>query len=120
MTDCSHVSRLGRVLTAATAGVALVVSACGASPSASLSKDLIPVPALESAAWGLRIASSGRTLNPFGVQPSGAPLGTAKIASAEAVAIRQWIHGSGTLTTGPLPDGIFSVIDRAAHFRSHR
>jgi hypothetical protein len=96
----------------------LVVSGCGASPSARISKDLIPVPALQSMAWGLRIASSGRTLNPFGLQPSGAPLGTASIASAEAVAIRQWVHGSGALTTGPLPEGIFSVIDRAAHYRS--
>jgi hypothetical protein len=52
------------------------------------------------------------------VQPSGAPLGTPNIASAKAVAIRQWIHGSGTVTTGPLPEGIFSVIDRAAQYRS--
>jgi hypothetical protein len=76
------------------------------------------MPALQSAAWGLRIASGGRTLNPFGVQPSGAPLGTANVARARAVAIRQWVHGSGALTSGPLPEGIFSVIDRAAHFRS--
>jgi hypothetical protein len=113
-------SRLGRVLTAATAGVALVVSACGASPSARLSKDLIPVLAIQPAAWGLRItkASSGQTRNPFGAQPSGAPLGTPNIASANAIAVRQWIHGSGTVTTGPLPEGIFAVIDRAAHYRS--
>jgi len=99
-------------------GAALVVSACGASPSARLSKDLIPASALQSAAWGLRIASSGRTLNPFGLQPSGAPLDTANIAGAEAVATHQWIHGPGTLTAGPMPEGIFSVIDRVAHFAS--
>jgi hypothetical protein len=76
--------------------------------------------ATQPAAWGLRItkASSGQTRNPFGAQPSGAPLGTPNIASAKAVAIRQWIHGSGPVTTGPLPEGIFSVIDRAAHYRS--
>ena len=98
---------------------ALVVSACGASPSARLSKDLIPGSAVQPAAWGLRItkASSGHTLNPFGAQSSGAPLGTPNI-SAKAVAIRQWIHGSGSVTTGPLPEGIFSVIDRAAQYRS--
>jgi hypothetical protein len=114
------VSRLGRVLTAATVGVALVVAACGASPSAGLSKDLIPVPASEPAAWGLRItkASSGQTLNPFGVQASGAPIATPDIARATAVASRQWIHGSGAVTAGPLPEGIFSLIDRAAHYRS--
>jgi hypothetical protein len=76
------------------------------------------VPALQSAAWGLRVASSGRTLNPFGIPPSGAPLRTGSIAPADAVAVRQWVHGSGALTTGPLPEGIFSIIDRAAHFRS--
>ena len=110
-------SRLGRVLTAATASVALV-AACGASPSARLSKDLIPVPSLQSAAWGLRIASSGRTLNPFGVAPSGRSLGTTNIIHAETVATRQWIHGSGALTPGTLPDGVLSVIDSAARFRS--
>jgi hypothetical protein len=57
-------------------------------------------------------------LNPFGVQASGAPIGTAKTPNAKAVATRQWIHGSGALATGPLPEGIFSVIDRSAHFRS--
>jgi hypothetical protein len=101
-------------------GVALVVAACGASPSAGLSKDLIPVLTGQPAAWGLRItkASSGQTLNPFGAQPSGAPLGTPNVANATAVATRQWIHGAGMVTAGPLPEGIFSVIDRAAHYRS--
>lgn len=119
LTDCASVRRPGRVLKAATAGVALVVSACGVSPSARLSKDLIPVLATQPAAWGLRItkSSAGQTLNPFGAQPSGAPLRTPNVATATAIAIRQWIHGSGTVTTGPLPDGIFSVIDRAAHYR---
>jgi hypothetical protein len=120
LADCADVSRLGRILTGAAAGVALVVSACGASPSARLSKDLIPVQAPQPAAWGLRIAkaSSGQTLNPFGAQPSGAPVGTPNIAGAEAIAIRQWIHGSAAVTTGPLPEGMFSVIDRAAHYRT--
>jgi hypothetical protein len=112
------VSRLGRVLAAATAGVALVVSACGASPGARLSKDLIPVAATQPAAWGLRAASRGQPLNPFGAQPSGAPIGTPNVAGAKAVASRQWVQGSGAVTTGPLPEGIFSVIDRAAHYRS--
>jgi hypothetical protein len=111
-------SRLGRVLTTATVGVALVVSACGASPSARLSKDLIPVPTLQSTAWGLRLASSGRTLNPFGVAPSGAPLSATNTTRAKAVAVRQWFHGSAALATGPLPEGIFSVINRATKFRS--
>ena len=119
LTNCAHMSWLRRVLTTSIAGVVLVVSACGASPSARLSKDLIPVPALQQTSWGLRIAeASGQTRIPFGVQPSGAPLDTSNIASAEAVAIRQWIHGSGTLTAGPLPEGIFVVIDRGAHYRS--
>jgi hypothetical protein len=105
-------------MTAAMVCAALVGSACGASASAHLSKDLIPVPSLQSAAWGLRAASNGRTLNPFGVQSSGAPIGTANIATAKVVAIRQWVQGSGALRAGPLPEGIFSVIDQAAHFRS--
>jgi hypothetical protein len=116
--DWAAVSRLGPVLIAATACIAFVVSACSVSPSARLSKDLIPVSATQPAAWGLRIASGGQTLNPFGAQPSGAPLGTPSIASPQAVAIRQWIHGSGTVTAGPLPEGIFSVIDRAAQYPS--
>jgi hypothetical protein len=113
-------SRLGRILTAATAAVALVVSGCGVSPSARLAKNLIPVLATEPAAWGLRItkASSGQTVNPFGAQPSGVPLDTPNIASPKVVAIRQWIHGSDPVTTGPLPEGIFAVIDRAAQYPS--
>ena len=95
-----------------------MVTACGSSPSARLAKDLIPVRDLQSAAWGLRITSRGNTLNPFGLKPSGSSLDTATIASADAVAIRQWTHGSGALTAGPLPEGLFSVIDSAAHFRS--
>jgi hypothetical protein len=68
----------------------------------------------------LRIAkaSSGQILNPFGAQASGAPLATPDIASATAVTSRQWIHGSGAVGTGPLPEGIFSLIARAAHYRS--
>jgi hypothetical protein len=102
------------------AGVALVVSGCSPSPSARLSKDLIPVPALQAAAWGVRItkSSSAQTVHPFGAQPSGAPLGAPNSAVATVVATRQWIHSSGPVTAGPLPEGIFSVIDRAAHYRS--
>ena len=118
LADCARVSRLGRVLTAVAAGVALGVSACGASASARLSNDLIPVSAVQSAPWGLRIASSAHALNPYGVQPSGASLATANAARAEAVATRQWVDGSGALATGPLPEGILSIIDSAAHFRS--
>jgi len=77
------------------------------------------VAATQPAAWGLRITKAGgQTLHPFGAQQSGAPIGTPDIASAKAIAIRQWIHGSGPVTTGPLPEGIFSVIDRAAQYRS--
>lgn len=109
-------SRLGRALAAVIAVVA-IASACAASPSARLSKDLIPVPALQAPPWGLRIASSGRTLNPFGVAPAGGSLST-NIARAKTVATRQWVRGPRALAAGPLPDGVTSVIDTAAHFAS--
>lgn len=102
---------------AAVVAVALLLTACGTSASARLAKDLIPARALQSAPWSLRVASNGRTQNPFGVPPSGAPAETAATRS-DAVATRQWVHGSGALASGALPDGIFSVIDTASRFRS--
>lgn len=116
--QAAHVSPSARMLIAAAAAVALVAAACGASPSARLSKDLIPAQALQSADWGLRLASHGQTQNAFGVAPSGRTLGAASIARAKALATRQWIHGSGALPPGPLQEGIASVIDTAAQFGS--
>ncbi|HZQ85534.1 MAG TPA: hypothetical protein VFA83_11880 [Acidimicrobiales bacterium] len=107
-----------RLLISAVACGALLVSACGTSASARLAKDLIPAPALESPAWGLRVASNGRALNPFGIQPSGAPLAPAIVSKAKTVASRQWVHGDGALRAGPLPESIFSVIDQATQFGS--
>jgi hypothetical protein len=114
--DFAGVGRLGRVL--ASAGAVVLVAGCGASPSGRLAKDLIPIGALEAPAWGLRAASKGRTLNPFGVATSGTPIAVSDTAQPAAAATRQWVHGSGAIGPGPLPDGVFTVIDRAAHFRS--
>jgi hypothetical protein len=63
-------------------------------------------------------ASSRQTVNPFGLQQSGTPLATANVADARAVAVRQWVHGPGPVAAGPLPEGIFAVIDRAADYPS--
>jgi hypothetical protein len=100
---------------------ALGLSACTPSANARLAKNLIATSALERPPWNMH-HGSGETLNPYGFTPSGVPLRMPEdvpevIQGPNAAAVRQWVPHLTGLASGPLPDAVFSVIDRAARFK---
>jgi hypothetical protein len=116
-----------RYLLGAIAGiVALLATSClsGSSASTTLAGHLIATRVLEQPPWDLRIRKAKSTGGDFGIPTraelgatSGSPPTTAPLGKAKAVVTRQW-NSRSTTTSGPLPEGIASVIDIAAQFPS--
>jgi hypothetical protein len=116
-----------RYLLGAIAGiVAFLATSClsGSSASTTLAGHLIATRVLEKPPWDLRIRKAKSTGGDFGIPTraeldatSGSPPTTAPLGKAKAVVTRQWNFGS-TTASGPLSEGIASVIDIGAQFRS--